>query len=52
MTYLFNKLRLVYVGTNKPFDKCIHIFGSSGCYHSPKKIATKVTWYPKMLDLI
>ena len=38
---LFNKLRQVYVGINKPFDKCIYTFGFSGCCHSPEKIATK-----------
>ena len=52
MTYLFNKLGQVYVGTNKSFDKYIYTFRTSGCCHSPKKIVTKVTWYPKMLDLI
>ena len=47
MTYLFNKLGQVYVGTNKLFDKCTYAFGSFGCCHFPQKIATKVIWYLK-----
>ena len=52
MTYLFNKLDQAYVGTNKLFDKGIYAFKSSRCCHSSKKISTKVTWYPKVLNLV
>ena len=49
---LFNELDQVYVRTNKAFNKGIYTFQSSGCCHSTKKMSTKVTWYPKVLDLI
>ena len=47
MTYLFNKLHQVYVGSNKPFDKCIYTFGSSGYCHSPQKNSYEGNMVPK-----
>ena len=44
---LFNKLRQVYVGTNKLFDKCIYTFGSSSYCHSPKKKNHEGNMVPK-----
>ena len=52
MSYLFNKLDQAYAGINKLFDKGIYAFRSSCCCHSSKKISTKVTWYPKVLNLV
>ena len=52
MSYLFNKLDQAYAGINKLFDKGIYAFRSSRCCHSSKKISTKVTWYPKVLNLV
>ena len=55
MIYLFNKLEQIrssLCDNNKSFDKGIYAIRSSHCCHSTKKISTKVSRYPKVLNLI